>query len=340
MHDPLTKELRRAWQKGWQPRDLMWLVETNLSRDAASCLGAAILDDAAAYDGVQLDGRWQAQIDVVLNEHKVATVSAAAELISLYVLALPSVPKLIPPPGETVGLSVAASGSLDPKILGRVRALLAKAESTDFPDEAESLSAKAQELMARHAIDRVLLAAGAQEGEPEGRRLHIDSPYAAPKSMLLCEVAEANRCRVVWSRHLQIATVFGFPADLDATELLFTSLLIQATSAILGARPEFGEGIKSFRRSFLMAYGARIGERLTEISRAAVDSSDQGSLLPALASRADAVDEATAAMFPTLGHYRVSHSSPSGMAAGRRAAERADLNGPRVSRATRSIGRT
>ena len=37
----------------------------------------------------------------------------------------------------------------DEKVLGRVRALLAKAESTTFPEEAEALTAKAQELMAR-----------------------------------------------------------------------------------------------------------------------------------------------------------------------------------------------
>ena len=41
----------------------------------------------------------------------------------------------------------------DPKITERVRALLAKAESTTFPDEAEAFTAKAQELIAQHAID-------------------------------------------------------------------------------------------------------------------------------------------------------------------------------------------
>ena len=43
---------------------------------------------------------------------------------------------------------------MDEKKLSRVRALLAKAESSSFPEEAEALSAKAQELMTRHALDR------------------------------------------------------------------------------------------------------------------------------------------------------------------------------------------
>ena len=37
-------------------------------------------------------------------------------------------------------------------MLERVRALLAKAESTTFPEEADALTAKAQQLMTRHAL--------------------------------------------------------------------------------------------------------------------------------------------------------------------------------------------
>jgi hypothetical protein len=45
-------------------------------------------------------------------------------------------------------------------------------------------------------------------------------------------VATANRCRVVWHRNLGLRTVMGFRTDLDAVELLFTSLLVQATTAL------------------------------------------------------------------------------------------------------------
>jgi hypothetical protein len=49
---------------------------------------------------------------------------------------------------------VSAPADLDQRMLDRVRALLAKAESTDFPQEADAFTARAQELMARHRIDR------------------------------------------------------------------------------------------------------------------------------------------------------------------------------------------
>jgi hypothetical protein len=126
----------------------------------------------------------------------------------------------------------------DRRMLDRVRALLAKAESTEFPKEAEALSARAQELMARHRIDRALLAAASGgAGEPSGRRLAVDSPYEAPKTVLLDVVATANGCRLVWHRSLGLCTVLGFPGDLDAVELLFTSLLAQATAAMVHAGP-------------------------------------------------------------------------------------------------------
>jgi hypothetical protein len=59
--------------------------------------------------------------------------------------------------------------------------------------------------------------------EPSGRRIPVDSPYEEPKGALLNVIALANRCRGVWSKDVGLMTVIGFPADLDAVELLFTS---------------------------------------------------------------------------------------------------------------------
>jgi hypothetical protein len=79
--------------------------------------------------------------------------------------------------------------------------LLAKAESTEFPEEAEALSARAQELMAKHSIDHALLAAqSGNRDKPAGRRLPVDNPYESPKATLLHAVAQANRCRSVWQK--------------------------------------------------------------------------------------------------------------------------------------------
>lgn len=206
-----------------------------------------------------------------------------------------------------------ATGAPDPKIAERVRALLVKAESTSFPEEAEAFTAKAQELMAKYAIDQAVLEQGGRVGAAAGGvrslRIDLDVPYGSAKSSLLGSVARANRCQAVWDGAGKVATVFGYPADLEAVELLFTSLLTQATSAMLAASPPAGSDGKSgrsgglgalgalgglggrgraggrgtrssgagqgnrtrsFRHAFLLAFANRVGERLAEATRAAV----------------------------------------------------------------------
>lgn len=344
MDERLIDELGRSWQRGWQPRDLMWVVRNEVGADAAEALASAIQAEAARYEGPPIDERWQAQLDLLAREYPVPTRSDHTGGRLRFILeGLPSLPLLIPPPGEVAGLSVGASGpgrALDDRILTRVRALLAKAESTTFTEEAEALSAKAHELMARHAIDQVLLAAGSQQGEPEAQRIHIENPYLNPKVLLLSRVAQANRCRAVWAKGLRMATVFGFRSDIEATEVLFTSLLVQATTAMLAAEPDSDFRIKSFRSSFLVAYGYRIGERLAEINDETVSDADDGSLLPVLASREAAVEAATEAVYPNLGALNVSMSNGGGILAGHAAADRADLHRQRVGGVSGSLDRT
>ena len=65
--------------------------------------------------------------------------------------------------------------------------------------------------------------------------MHIHNPYATEKVQLLNEVARANRARAVWNKPCGMVTVIGTPVDVDQVEMLFTSLLIQATRAMAEA---------------------------------------------------------------------------------------------------------
>ena len=252
------------------------------------------------------------------------TIATAVEVLH-QLQHLPVLERLLPLPG-TAKRSTASrtardrktSKPADDRALSRIRALLAKAESTEFAEEAEALSTRAQELMAKYSIDHALLAA--QEGEeetPGGRRIPVDNPYESPKVQLLTEVARANRCRTVWLKELGLITVIGFEADLDAVELLFTSLLVQANTAMMragGKRDAYGRSrTRAFRQSFLVSYAYRIGERLSEAtdhvvreaaeeqSAAARDhaapSGPGKELVPLLAARGQAVDDAVDEMF-------------------------------------------
>ena len=234
------------------------------------------------------------------------------------------------------------NGLPDPGVLHKVRSLLAKAESTSFPEEAEALTAKAQQLMDRHAIDRAVLAEAGLTGGPEGRTVAIEAPYARPKFQLLSELALANRCRAVLDARTNVATVVGFPEDQATVELLYTSLLVQATTSMLRGGTSARTRSRAYRQAFLLAYAGRIGQRLQEAAAATVREAarDHGeALLPVLRRRELAVDDAVAEAFPRLRSMRVSASDPAGFAAGHAAAERARLGGSEVTGRVRRLRR-
>lgn len=223
-------------------------------------------------------------------------------------------------------------GELDPKMLERVRALLAKAESTEFPDEAEALTVKAQQLMARYCIDAAMVDQAAKRASgPTRMEMTIPAPYVSAKATLLAAVAQANRCEAVWSNGGR-STVFGYDADLRAVELLFVSLLLQATSTMLKSGNHVDargrSRTKAFRRSFLLAFAGRIAERLREADEAAVAESEirhGASLVPVLEERKAAVRAAMKEAVPHLRTYSPTASHRGGLLAGLAAADRADL---------------
>jgi hypothetical protein len=223
---------------------------------------------------------------------------------------------------------------LDDKTLDRVRALLAKAESTDFPQEAEAFTVKAQELMARYGIDAAVMASHESSSDAPGqRRIRIEAPYASAKSLLLSVIANANRCVAVWSSEQREAIVFGFDVDLDAVELLFVSLHVQATSAMVAAGGQTdGAGrsrTRSFRHAFLTAFAARIGERLRSAADAAIADAEHEvghALVPVLTERVEAVHEALRTAMPHVRTRSATISNRGGWQAGRAAADRATLH--------------
>src|ERR1700723_3501373 len=121
-------------------------------------------------------------------------------------------------------------------LLDRVRKLLSKAEDEGCtPAEAEALTAKAAELMARYGIDRALLGALRPETDkPADRVFTLANPWADVKRHLLAGLALALRCQCVQTRSPEGARlhVFGYTSDLERADILFTSLLVQLARAL------------------------------------------------------------------------------------------------------------
>ncbi|MFJ1595408.1 DUF2786 domain-containing protein [Streptomyces sp. NPDC088261] len=327
--------VRLAWERGWQPADVVRLVRRDLDEPHVRLVTELIAAETRRYE--RLPPRWSDQLEDLTagpantktkTETKVQAraqpptpprtdrFSHATAVLELYrlLIRLPAVEPVGPVPGTPLHLPPVEG---EPRMLTRIRALLAKAEATGYPPEAEALTAKAQELMARHSIDDALLADRTMRGDVPGAcRIGVDAPYETAKAILLDAVATANRCRAVWNSAYGFSTVVGFEADLAAVELLHTSLLVQGTAAMTRAEAEQRAAgrkrTKTFRQSFLMAYAHRIGERLAAATdQVTADARDESggtggaALLPVLAARDVAVEDRTDRMFPETVATRV-----------------------------------
>ena len=158
----------------------------------------------------------------------------------------------------------------------------------------------------------------------------LDSPYLDAKSHLVAAIAAANRCRSVFHPDLGFVALVGDPLDLDITELLATSLLVQATRAMVAEGSHISRTgtsrTRSFRQAFLISYAARIGERLEDATSQAVDAEANDRLLPVLADRSRVVEGTFQEMYSRTVQKSVTISNGAGWHAGRAAADRADLN--------------
>lgn len=322
----LAQLLDAVWRTGWQPAEVLRQSRRNTQGALPSVVAAAaVAVDHAGRPPTDLDPRWQQQVseldlpDVDRSpgwlgrwratvDHQRREVDAALASLMSTLTRLPPVEELIPPPGaHRADRPSTSSTTTAHPMLQRIRALLNKAESTQFEAEASALTEKAQELMTRHAIDEAMVQeVGSDSGEPGTLRIAVDAPYADVKSLLLQIIAEASRCRSAFSPAVAISTVIGFPGDLEAVELLYTSLLVQAQHALTEAGRGAGASSRtrsqSYRSAFLLSFTRRIGERLERANAHVYEqaAADSGRFLPVLRSQQQRVDEAVQERFGAL----------------------------------------
>ena len=331
MRARLTQAVGGAWARGYSPRALHHGVGRVLGATHAVLLTDAILREHAAA-GVAATPTWDREVADLAARHGGGAVDATTMGQADELLAFLNALREEPPTITRDGVEEQVRG-LDGPVLTRIRALLRKAESTDFDHEAEALTAKAQELITRHAVDEALVEGERPAGSTVARRILLDDPYLDVKGLLVTEVAAASRCSAVLARRMGWVTVFGHVTDVAACELLVTSLQAQA----LHGMARIGSVVdahgrsrtRSFRRAYLMGFAVRVGERLQAAAAQVISDVDEGSggALPVLASRAVAAEQAVAAAFPDLQQRTISPgSSSAGYVAGQTAADLASLN--------------
>lgn len=138
------------------------------------------------------------------------------------------------------------------KIMGKVQAMLAKAESTTYGPERDAFIAKADQLMAAYAIEAFELefARPAQERrQPSLKKFDYGNTgeWKADRMMYQMFVPLADLCRCkVGTYGYHDAQVVGYPEDLEYLELLWTNIRL-TLAANVEPRPdpnkEIGENV-------------------------------------------------------------------------------------------------
>ena len=182
----------------------------------------------------------------------------------------------------------------DDRMVERISALLAKAESTDSEHEREALMAKAQQLAARHSIDLALAAAreGRTDQQPVVERIVFDGDHRNRNLkkhlvLLMSAVARANDVRLDVLNRADGVVLYGYPSDVRMAQAIWASLALQMASAsaawmrtgawrrqTMVRHDRWGpEAVpmdaRVARRSFYEGFVHRIGERLREARESA-----------------------------------------------------------------------
>lgn len=227
------------------------------------------------------------------------------------------------------------------KLLDQVQRLLAKAEDkATTQGEAEALTAKAAELMAKYGIDEAMARARGQVREsPTDLKLDVTGAYQTGKRQLAHMIAKSFGCADAWIEGLVITAdggyekrgfvhVFGFKADLDMVRMLYTSLLLQGANGSLRQKGDRFTSTRAVRSSYWLGFAQRVGERLADANRKAEDdaqSREPGTAL-VLRSRDVECQKALHDRYKRLRTRKIRIASERGYANGHADGDRANLH--------------
>ena len=248
---------------------------------------------------------------------------------------------------------------LNAERLEKIRALLAKAEATHFPEEAKAFTAKAEELMLKWSIDDAMLNM-ARKGTTDDGTLDLSdiwisaNEYRGPKIDLLTRLVRHHDCKIVLhpqqyrvidgkSKRMVRIAVIGFERDRQFVEMVFTSLLLQSELEFLLPETQIameseidnsGQAI-SWRNSFMRGYASAVAERLADVkARMEVATPFHGNAMALMkVDKAAVVQRKLEVFYPKLrtGHASTAgHSSANARQHGYKAGLKADIGSPKV----------
>ncbi len=206
------------------------------------------------------------------------------------------------------------------RIVDRVKALLAKADSTNHEPERQAFVAKAQQLITRHHIEQAELAESDDSiGE---QRITISGWGNATRGVvnLYAAVATRNRCTTARTgdRNASQVILFGTDTDRELTIALVDHLLPQLRRDLLRDAPRS-------RMSYAVGWSIEVADRLTAAQEAEAAAS------MALVPTNEAAREALHATY-TITRARSAEVRFDEYGSGRRAGQNADIGHTKLDR--------
>ena len=226
------------------------------------------------------------------------------------------------------------------KLHDKIRGLLRKAESTPYEEEAAVFFRKAQELIAKYAVDQEALWASDPSKREEIITVEITiidkqagSNY---RRDMLNRIARNNRCRCWYIQGRDTSIIAGYPSDTAFVEMLYASIVTYMNFRLADAiaREERKINGRTYRKEFTAGFATRINQRLAEQKQQIKDyvSEYTGSTDLVLVDRERKVDQwvnenTNLVAAPT--RYDTGKTDSRARGAGHMAANNADLSGGR-----------
>lgn len=233
------------------------------------------------------------------------------------------------------------------KILSKVRSLLDKAESTEFPEEAEALQAKAFELMSLYGIEQAVLASkGEREDKIDQLVIDLSGAYAVGRAHLLTRISTALGAQGLYfpagkRRPVAGYVVVAHESTRERIAFLYTMLFAQATRGMQKMTGGTPGRVRSARASYMLAFATVVGGRLDQVEgrvRHEEEAAKPGTGL-VLVTRDRQVEQTYHQLYPRIRSVKAHAGSTAGYAAGLRDGERADLGGARFGNGrTKALG--
>lgn len=166
------------------------------------------------------------------------------------------------------------------EVAEKVRKLLTQAEDpAATPEEAQTFTMKAQQLMSKYAIDLAMVVDAAKADQIETAGWVVPGPYATHKITMINAVARSNDCRTIYTDlpgGRKRIDVVGYATDLEWVETLARSLEVQLLAALAAAMRSRPAGVhgRTFAVGFVQGFIAEVADRLHRARQEAVAASE------------------------------------------------------------------